>query len=197
MKHLKQMYAPLLMTVFTMPAFSGDMLAPPSGARKLFEFGADGVQIYTCKMKDEAHLAQGFAYAFDGPEAVLFDADGKQAGTHGKGPEWVLGDGSSVTGEVLAKQPSPKPGAIPWLLLKVKSHAGAGKTRCRGICPQDRYGWRRRARGWMRSVAVRHDGPRSLFGEVSIFWKIDCQSLDRTPECWAKLSRRLCNGRTR
>ncbi|HEY8007735.1 MAG TPA: DUF3455 domain-containing protein [Methylocella sp.] len=127
MKHLKQMYAALLMTVFTMPAFSGDMLAPPSGARKLFEFGADGVQIYTCKMKDEAHLAQGFAYAFDGPEAVLFDADGKQAGTHGKGPEWVLGDGSSVTGEVLAKQPSPKPGAIPWLLLKVKSHAGAGK----------------------------------------------------------------------
>lgn len=127
MKHLKQMYAALLMTVFTMPAFSGDVLAPPPGARKLFEFGADGVQIYTCKMKDEAHLAQGFAYAFDGPEAVLFDADGKQAGTHGKGPAWILGDGSSVTGEVLAKQPSPKPGAIPWLLLKVKSHAGAGK----------------------------------------------------------------------
>jgi hypothetical protein len=108
-------------------ALGEDTLAPPSGARKLFEFGADGVQIYTCKMKDEAHLAQGFAYAFDGPEAVLFDADGKLAGTHAKGPAWTLSDGSSVTGEVAAKQPSPKQGAVPWLLLKVKLHEGAGK----------------------------------------------------------------------
>ena len=39
----------------------------------------------------------------------------------------MLGDGSSVIGELVAKQPSPEPGSIPWLLLKVKSHGGAGK----------------------------------------------------------------------
>jgi hypothetical protein len=124
---VKQIYAALLLITLTAPVLGEDASAPPPGARKLFEFSADGVQIYVCKMRDEAHLAQGFAFVFDGPEAVLFDADGKQAGTHAKGPAWTLGDGSSVTGEVSAKQPSPKPGAIPWLLLKVKSHEGAGK----------------------------------------------------------------------
>jgi hypothetical protein len=103
-----------------------DASAPPSGARKLFEFRADGVQIYVCKRKDEALKEQNFAWVFDAPEAVLFNADGKQAGTHFKGPAWKLIDGSSVTGEVSAKQPSPKQGSIPWLLLKVKSHQGTG-----------------------------------------------------------------------
>jgi len=103
-----------------------DASAPPSGARKLFEFRADGVQIYVCKPKDEALKDQNFAWVFDAPEAVLFNADGKQAGTHFKGPAWKLNDGSSVTGEVSAKQPSPKQGSVPWLLLKVKSHQGTG-----------------------------------------------------------------------
>jgi hypothetical protein len=124
---VKQIYATCLLIVLWAPAVGEDTLAPPPGTKKLFEFSADGVQIYTCKMKDEAQLAQGFVYAFDGPEAVLFDAAGKLAGTHAKGPAWTLSDGSSVTGEVAAKQPSPKQGAIPWLLLKVKSHEGAGK----------------------------------------------------------------------
>ena len=100
----------------------GAALAPPAGARKLFEFSADGVQIYICEPKD-----QGLARVFDAPDAVLFDADGKRAGTHAKGPSWTLADGSSIEGELSVKQPSPKQGAIPWLLLKVKSHQGKGK----------------------------------------------------------------------
>jgi hypothetical protein len=124
---VRQILAALMLGGLASHAWAEQPLAPPPETKKLFELSADGVQIYTCKMKDEAHLAQGFVYAFDGPEAVLFDATGKLAGTHGKGPAWTLSDGSSVTGEVLAKQPSPKPGAIPWLLLKVKSHGGAGK----------------------------------------------------------------------
>lgn len=124
---MKRIYAAVLISALSPPALCENALAPPPGMRKLFEFGADGVQIYICKMKDEAHLAQGFAWAFEGPDAVLFDAEGKQAGTHANGPSWTLADGSSVTGEVSAKQPSPKPGSIPWLLLKVKSHQGAGK----------------------------------------------------------------------
>ena len=108
-------------------AIGQEALAPPPGARKLFEFSADGVQIYVCKPKDEAEKAQGYAWIFEAPEAVLFDADGKQAGTHSKGPSWTLNDGSSVGAEVAAKQPSPHEGSIPWLLLKVKSHQGKGK----------------------------------------------------------------------
>jgi Protein of unknown function (DUF3455) len=88
----------------------------------LFEFSAAGVQIYLCRPKD-----QGLAWEFDAPDAVLFDAQGKQAGAHFKGPTWKLGDGSSITGEVSVKKPSLKPGSIPWLVLKVISHEGAGK----------------------------------------------------------------------
>src|ERR1035437_1794382 len=73
----------------------GAALAPPAGARKLFEFSADGVQIYICEPKD-----QGLARVFDAPDAVLFDADGKRAGTHAKGPSWTLADGSSIEGEL-------------------------------------------------------------------------------------------------
>jgi hypothetical protein len=121
---IRQIFAAMLLSVLSGSAMGEDALAPPLGARKLFEFSADGVQIYVCGPKDEAHKEQGFAWVFDAPEAVLFDAAGKQAGTHFKGPTWTLNDGSSVTGELSAKQPSPKPSSIPWLLLKVKSHQG-------------------------------------------------------------------------
>ena len=123
---MRQIYAAMLLSALFGSAMAQDASAPPSGARKLFEFRADGVQIYVCKPKDEALKEQNFAWVFDAPEAVLFNADGKQAGTHFKGPAWKLIDGSSVTGEVSAKQPSPKQGSIPWLLLKVKSHQGTG-----------------------------------------------------------------------
>ena len=123
---MRQIYAAMLLSALFGSAMAQDASAPPSGARKLFEFRADGVQIYVCKRKDEALKEQNFAWVFDAPEAVLFNADGKQAGTHFKGPAWKLNDGSSVTGEVSAKQPSPKQGSIPWLLLKVKSHQGTG-----------------------------------------------------------------------
>jgi len=123
---VRHIYAALLLSVLSGSAMAQDALAPPSGARKLFEFSADGVQIYVCKLKDEAQKEQGFAWVFEAPEAVLFDTQGKEAGTHFKGPAWKLNDGSSVTGELSAKQPSPKPSSVPWLLLKVKSHQGTG-----------------------------------------------------------------------
>lgn len=58
-------------------ALAQDALAPPSGPQKWFEFRADGVQIYVCKLKDEAQKTQSFAWVFAAPEAVLFDAQGK------------------------------------------------------------------------------------------------------------------------
>lgn len=96
-----------------------DALAPPPGSNLLLAAHADGVQVYVCTAKDN-----GFVWVFDGPSASLFNDRGRQIGVHGKGPIWTLGDGSSVTGELVAKKDAPRQGAIPWMLLKVKTHVG-------------------------------------------------------------------------
>lgn len=102
-------------------AYAADELVPaPNGAPLLLAVDADGVQIYTCEAKD-----QGFAWAFKAPEANLFDKQGRQIGTHFGGPTWKFADGS-VVGEVAARADAPSSGAIPWLLLKPKSHEGSG-----------------------------------------------------------------------
>ena len=97
------------------------LVPPPADASLLLELAADGVQIYGCERKD------GRAdWAFKGPEAMLFDRDGRQVGTHFGGPTWKLDDGSAVVGEVMSRADAPDAGAIPWLLLRAKSHAGSG-----------------------------------------------------------------------
>ena len=102
-------------------AYAVDELVPaPKGAPLLLAVDADGVQIYTCEAKD-----QGFAWVFKAPEANLFDKQGRQIGTHFAGPSWKFADGS-VVGEVAARADAPATGTIPWLLLKAKSHEGAG-----------------------------------------------------------------------
>ena len=68
-----------------------------------------------------------FQWVFKAPEASLFDETGRQIGRHFAGPSWQSSDGSLVTGEVTAKGPSPLSDGIPWLLLRAKSHAGAGE----------------------------------------------------------------------
>jgi hypothetical protein len=104
-----------------------DTLAPPPGMRELFEVTASGVQIYVCEEKGQERGKKGFGWAFVAPEAVLFDTGGKRVGMHSKGPTWTLDDGSSVIGELAAKQPSSNKGSVPWLLLRVTSHQGAGR----------------------------------------------------------------------
>ena len=47
-------------------------------------------------------------------------------GTHFAGPTWQGQDGSAVIGAVLERADSPDQGAIPWLLLEAKQHAGSG-----------------------------------------------------------------------
>jgi Protein of unknown function (DUF3455) len=97
-------------------------VVPPQGTTLLLDVIADGVQIYACEGKDN-----GFEWTFKGPEASLFDEHGRQLGTHFGGPAWKLYDGSAVVGEVIAKADAPEPGAIPWLLLRAKSHEGSGR----------------------------------------------------------------------
>ena len=97
------------------------LVPPPPGARIVLDLAGDGVQIYAC-----VENAGRYGWEFKGPEANLYDRDGRQVGTHFAGPGWKLGDGSAVTAEVVAKADAPRGAGIAWLLLKVKSHSGGG-----------------------------------------------------------------------
>jgi len=109
----------LLATTATIAA-APPVPAPP-GARLLLSAAAQGVQIYTC-----TQAADGWHWVFKAPDAALFDATGRQIGTHFAGPTWQLADGSRIVGEVAAQAPAPRPRSIAWLLLRVKSHDGNG-----------------------------------------------------------------------
>ena len=65
-------------------------------------------------------------WVFKAPEANLFGDDDRQIGTHFAGPSWKADDGSTVVGEVVAQADAPDGDAIPWLLLRAKSHSGTG-----------------------------------------------------------------------
>lgn len=114
-------------TFFAILAWPGLALAQvpaPAGTTHLFDLAADGVQIYRCQARDGGH-----AWVFQGPEAALFDASGRQVGTHGAGPHWLLADGSRVTATVQANAPAPAAGAIPWLLLRATPAEAPGRLR--------------------------------------------------------------------
>jgi hypothetical protein len=97
-------------------------LRPPSGQTMYLEALATGVQIYECSQKQDL----SFEWAFKAPEASLSDKSGHSLGKHFAGPTWESNDGSSVVGEVKAKEPSPRASAIPWLLLSAKKNSGSG-----------------------------------------------------------------------
>ena len=94
------------------------------GQKVLLKALGKGVQIYAC----EATAADPgkFEWTFQAPEAELTDGDGKNIGKHYRGPTWEANDGSKVVGEVLKKADAPRPGAVPWLLLKAKTNEGTG-----------------------------------------------------------------------
>jgi hypothetical protein len=81
------------------------------------------VQIYECVNKAGAAGSQ--EWQFRAPEAALTDRAGRSLGKHYAGPTWEGNDGSKVVGEVKARDPGPKPSAIPWLLLTAKNTMGA------------------------------------------------------------------------
>lgn len=97
-------------------------LKVPDGNTFLLRAAARGAQIYTCKPK--AASPAPFAWVLKAPDAELFDQGGAKIGRHYGGPTWESNDGSRVVGEMI--QASPVPGAVPWLLLRAKSHEGAG-----------------------------------------------------------------------
>ena len=104
-----------------------ESLKAPAGEEVILVAHAKGTQIYTC----QAGADQKFSWVFKAPEADLMDEAGKKIGHHFAGPTWKHEDGSEVKGKVVAKQDAPrvetpKPQAIPWLLLSATSHSGEG-----------------------------------------------------------------------
>lgn len=99
-------------------------LQVPETQRLITRLHAVGVQVYQCQPgKNDPAL---FEWAFKQPEADLSTEAGKSVGKHYAGPTWEARDGSKVIGEVTARSDSPKPGSIPWLLLRAKTTSGAG-----------------------------------------------------------------------
>jgi hypothetical protein len=99
-------------------------LDPGASSRVLSTVAATGVQVYECRVAADASAA---SWAFVAPDAVLFDAHGRQVGTHGAGPVWTGNDGSRVLGSVQARADAPAAGSIPWLLLSTRSTGGPGE----------------------------------------------------------------------
>jgi hypothetical protein len=94
----------------------------PAGLAVYLEVKASGVQIYVCGKTD----TDAYGWTFKAPEAALFDAAKKEIGKHYAGPTWEALAGGKVVGAVKASAPAAQAGAIPWLLLDIKSSEGAG-----------------------------------------------------------------------
>jgi Protein of unknown function (DUF3455) len=98
-----------------------EALQVPASEELVVQVHAKGDQIYSCKVDGEQP-----GWTLKAPEAQLFDKDGKTFGKHFAGPSWEASDGSRVMGKAAANVASPDADSIPWLLVKVVSHAGDG-----------------------------------------------------------------------
>jgi hypothetical protein len=97
------------------------VLLPPQGEALILHLNGKGKQIYTCQSAGGV-----YAWKLKAPDAKLFRPNGELAGRHFAGPTWEASDRSRITGKVVASAPSPDSNSIPWLLLSVTSHDGAG-----------------------------------------------------------------------
>jgi hypothetical protein len=102
-----------------------EALKAPTGESLFLEARATGVQVYACEATPAGTAPHG--WVFKAPEATLASPWGQHLGKHFGGPTWEGLDGSTVVGEVKARDPGPAPStAIPWLLLAAKSTTGSG-----------------------------------------------------------------------
>ena len=99
-----------------------ESLKTPAGESIVLRVHAEGVQIYTCGVGADGK----YVWTFKAPKAQLFDKARTLVGEHFAGPTWKLDDGSEVSGKVSAKQDAPDSDSIPWLLITVTGHNGAG-----------------------------------------------------------------------
>ncbi|HUA81234.1 MAG TPA: DUF3455 domain-containing protein [Dyella sp.] len=108
--------------IFALAVSAGFAHAQEHSAKSAgMEVFGKGVQIYTCEG------ARGnYAWTLKAPDATLSDAQGQVLGKHYAGPSWEANDRSIVVGVPIEASPSPDSGAIPWLVLRAKSHTGNG-----------------------------------------------------------------------
>lgn len=93
----------------------------PEGNKLAFSLDASGDQVYVCQAS-----GSGYAWTLQAPDAKLYNAKGKEVGTHYAGPTWEYKDASSVVGTKQAAF-TPDATAVPWLLLEATAHNGKGK----------------------------------------------------------------------
>jgi hypothetical protein len=99
-------------------------IAVPSASKLAFTLKGSGLQNYECRAKADA--AGGYDWVFVSPEAALREKDAI-VGRHYAGPTWEYGDGSKVTGKVVASAAAPTAGNIPWLLLQGTAAPAPGR----------------------------------------------------------------------
>src|SRR5262245_48812216 len=102
----------------------------PAGTKAFFEGHAVGTQNYICL--PSATALSGFAWTLFGPQATLFNEDGKQVVTHFLSANpyeaglpratWQANDTSSAWAGMIQQSSDPAfvaPGSIAWFLLQV------------------------------------------------------------------------------
>jgi hypothetical protein len=104
-------------------------VAAPSGTTFKLKYHGWGDQVYTCTASGGADAgadagAAMYTWVLKAPAATLYDENNVKKGTHTMGPTWTSTDTSSIVGAKTGQANSPLSDAIPWLLLKVSSHAG-------------------------------------------------------------------------
>ncbi len=82
---------------------------------------AEGRQVYRCVTEGDRP-----GWTLVGPDATLRDAGGVVRATHAAGPIWTAGDGSLIQAAPIQAIPAPDKGSVPWLMLRVSRHEGAG-----------------------------------------------------------------------
>jgi hypothetical protein len=113
------------------PAVDASIAAPAGNARVVLHLAGAGSQNYACAAVASDAGKTSYAWSFRGPEAALSDCRGTPLGRHfasesgATAPEWQLADGAYVIAHKTAAS-SPGGGAVPWLLLSVDGHSGAG-----------------------------------------------------------------------
>lgn len=95
---------------------------PPAPAAVEAPAGVAPVALYRVDLGNQVYVCRDGAFTLKAPEARLTDDAGRSI-QHLGGPSWRSNaDQSQVTAAKLAE--SPVPGAIPQLLLQVKTHTG-------------------------------------------------------------------------
>lgn len=98
-----------------------DAIQVPEGSSRVLSLHAKGDQIYQCTSQ------QGeYAWQWQAPNALLFDASGQLVGSHSAGPEWKYRDGSHVKARMIKKADVTPDSSVAWLLLETTEPKGKG-----------------------------------------------------------------------